>query len=63
MKLFELLITKIQERIKNVEESLNNGSAKDYAEYRELCGVIRGLRSALMECQDLAARYKELEDE
>lgn len=63
MKLFELLITKIQERIKNVEESLNNGSAKDYAEYRDMCGVIRGLRTAQMEVEDLASRLKESEDE
>ncbi|NDG25785.1 MAG: hypothetical protein EB120_01245 [Proteobacteria bacterium] len=63
MNPFELLSSKIDERIQNTEASLSSGSAKDYAEYRELCGVIRGLRSALMECQDLAARYKELEDE
>jgi len=63
MNPFELLSSKINERIQNTEASLSSGSAKDYAEYRELCGVIRGLRSALMECQDLAARYKELEDE
>lgn len=60
---FELLISKYIERIRNIEESLSNGSAKDYAEYRELCGVIRGLRSAQMEVQDLASRTKEIEDE
>lgn len=63
MDIFELLHHKLQERILNLNESLSNGSAKDYAEYRELCGVIRGLRSAQMEVQDLASRTKEIEDE
>ena len=60
---FDLLQKKIQDRIQNLNESVSNGSAKDYAEYRELCGVIRGLRSAQMEIQDLASRTKEDEDE
>ena len=63
MNIFEHLLEKIQERIFNLNDSLSNGSAKDYAEYRELCGVIRGLRSAQMEVQDLASRLKENEDE
>ena len=63
MDIFELLHKKIQDRIQNLNDSVSNGSAKDYAEYRELCGVIRGLRSAQMEIQDLASRTKEDEDE
>jgi hypothetical protein len=60
---FDLLQKKLQDRIQNVNESVSNGSAKDYAEYRELCGVIRGLRSAQIEVQDLESRIKEDEDE
>ena len=60
---FDLLQKKLQDRIQNLNESVSNGSAKDYAEYRELSGVIRGLRSAQMEVQDLASRLKEREDE
>jgi predicted transport protein len=63
MDIFDHLYHKLQERILNLNESLSNNSAKDYAEYRELCGVIRGLRSAQMEVQDLASRTKEIEDE
>jgi hypothetical protein len=63
MDIFEHLHHKLQERILNLNESLSNGSAKDYAEYRELCGVIRGLRSAQMEVQDLASRTKDIEYE
>ena len=63
MDIFELLHHKLQERILNLNDSLSKGSAKDYAEYRELCGVIRGLRSAQMEIQDLESRIKEDEDE
>lgn len=63
MDIFELLNTKLEDRVRDMEMSLSNGSAKDYAEYRELCGVIRGLRSAQIEIQDLASRLKESEDE
>ena len=63
MDIFELLNTKLEDRVCDMEMSLSNGSAKDYAEYRELCGVIRGLRSAQIEIQDLASRLKESEDE
>jgi len=63
MDVFELLMTKVNNRIEDLKDSVSNGSAKDYAEYRELCGVIRGLRSAQVEVQDLASRLKETEDE
>ena len=60
---FELLASKYQDRIYNIEQSLSNGSAKDFAEYRELCSVIRGLSMAQMEVQDLVSRIKESDDE
>ena len=40
-----------------------SGTATDYAAYRELCGVIRGLAIAQQEIEDLVRRYKEDDDE
>ena len=39
-------------------EKLIGGGAKDYAEYRELVGVIRGLDSANLTIQDLEQRIE-----
>ena len=62
MDIFELLHHKLQDRIQNLNESVSNGSAKDYAEYRELCGVIRGLLTAQRELNDLLRKVKDYDD-
>ena len=61
-QVLELLTKKIQDRVFSVSESLRTGSAKDYAEYQNLCGVVRGLELAQMEANDLLRRLKEQDD-
>lgn len=38
------LILKLKDEINNRADSLAQGGAKDYAEYRENCGYLDGLR-------------------
>ena len=57
------LFNKINEREKEVVFALADGAAKDFAEYKNLCGVIQGLRRARMEVQDLVQRYEEFEND
>lgn len=57
------LASKIEERHQQLIESLADGSPKDFAEYRYLCGTIRGLAFAQSEIQDLVRRIKEYNDE
>ena len=57
------LLSKITERANQLTESLADGNAKDFAEYRYLCGTIRGLSHAQAEIQDLVRRIREIEDE
>jgi hypothetical protein len=59
----ELLQQKLEERKKVIVESLGSGAAKDYAEYRDMCGVIRGLTTAQQEVEDLVRRLKDDDDE
>jgi len=59
----ELLQQKLEERKKYIVESLGTGVAKDYAEYRDLCGVIRGLTTAQQEVEDLVRRLKDEDNE
>lgn len=61
-QILELLIKKLQDRVFTISESLRNGSAKDFAEYQSLCGVVRGLELAQMEINDLLRRLKEQDD-
>ncbi len=42
---------------------LGSGSAKDYAEYREVVGVLRGLLQANQNIEDLMDRAKEHDDD
>ena len=44
-------------------EHLTSGAIKDFAEYRDLCGFIRGLEVALREINDLSRNYMEEEDD
>ena len=59
----EILEEKIEEQISLLVSSLSDGVAKDYAEYRDMCGAIRGLRTAHRETKDLVRKLKENDDE
>jgi hypothetical protein len=60
---FDVLNEKLTEQKRSSEEFLNSGGCKDFAEYREVCGVIRGLNIALREVGDLSRNYMEDDDE
>ena len=61
-QVLEYLKGKLQEEVRAAEENLARGAAKDYAEYQNLCGVIRGLLTAQREINDLLRRVKEHDD-
>ena len=60
---FQVLEEKLDELQKQQEEWMHGGSAQDYAEYKESCGVIRGLAAARREIQDLSRNYMEDDDD
>ena len=55
---FDVLNERIGEQRSSAVEFLSNGSPKDYAEYKELCGVIRGLDAAISHINDLAQLFR-----
>jgi hypothetical protein len=59
----ELALKKIEGEKKIIIENLADGVAKDYAEYQNLCGVIRGLLTAQREINDLLRKLKDDDDE
>ena len=60
---FDVLEEKLTELQKQQEGFVSGGSAQDYAEYKESCGVIRGLATARREIQDLSRNYMEDSDD
>lgn len=62
-KLLDHLNKKVEEQVELNIEALVRGSSQDYAAYRELCGVIRGLQTAQREIADLVRKLKEADDE
>ena len=43
---FDVLTNKIDEQLSSAQTFVAGGSPKDYANYREVVGLIRGLESA-----------------
>jgi len=60
---FDVLEEKVGEHLARQKNALNAGVASDFANYKEMCGVIRGLNLALMEIADLSRNYEDTEDD
>lgn len=59
---FQVLLDQINTEKTRASEHLSAGAMKDFAEYRELVGVIRGLTAAQMLIQDLSRNLEENDD-
>ena len=59
---FSVVLKEIEERRDSLAQALISGAAKDYSEYRSLCGEIRGLSHAHAYETDLVRRL-ETDDE
>ena len=60
---FEVLVDRITDQKRSSEEFIRTGAAKDYAAYKEICGVLRGLDTALREVNDLSRIHMENQDD
>ena len=49
----EVLIRQYRDKRMQIIDAVSNGAASDYAEYRAMCGEIRGLLTAENYTQDL----------
>jgi len=54
---FDVLTKQIEDATSSAQEFLENGSATDYANYREVVGLIRGLQTGLAYIKDLSRKY------
>ena len=60
---FDVLKEKIEADKDSAQEFLGNGGAKDFAQYKEVTGLIRGLDASLSYISDLSRNYMEDDDD
>ena len=60
---FDVLKDKIEGDKSSALEFLGNGGAKDFAQYKETAGYIRGLEICIRHVKDLSRNYMEDDDE
>ena len=56
---FDVLKERIGDSRSSAVEFLAGGGSQDYAQYKEVCGLIRGLDSALTHMEDLSRNFLE----
>ena len=60
---FDVVIQEIEERRDDIAQALISGAAKDFPEYRDMCGEIRGLSRAYAFITDLVNRMEHEDDQ
>ena len=63
MSVFEVLRDKLRADMNNFTDDLANGQCTSFEQYKELCGVIRGLAFAERHLIDLAENIEKELDE
>ena len=61
--IFEVLNEKIEEYVQSGTEALIRSNCNDFAEYRYVCGQIRGLRVAQTQITDLQRQLMDDDDD
>lgn len=61
--IFQVINEKLDGHKEHARDALMSGGAQDFAAYKELCGLIRGLETAQREVADLAKQIMEDNDD
>ena len=62
-KYLKLLSSKIDDKVSQLQMSIADGKAEDYAEYRRMCGEVKGLLTARLYIIDLQERVTHNDDD
>ena len=60
---FDVLTERIDEEISSAQVFLKGGAAKDYPQYKEIVGLIRGLEAGKEFIADLSRNYMDNDDD
>ena len=58
----EIVVQNIDEKVKQLQEVIGRGDARNFEEYRGLCGEIKGLLAARSYIKDLTKNMEELDE-
>jgi hypothetical protein len=59
----DVLRSELQSKLVQQRNALSDGAAKDYADYKEQAGAIRGLTFALYLVEDLMRKSQEMDND
>jgi hypothetical protein len=62
-KYLEHLAVKVDDKILQLQEAIADGNAADFAEYKKMCGEIKGLLTARSYIKDLQERLTHDDDD
>jgi hypothetical protein len=62
-KYLEHLSKKIDDKVSQLQVALADGNAGDYAEYKKMCGEVKGLLTARLFITDLQERLQTNDDD
>ena len=60
---FSVILKELEEKQQSLADALASGAAKDFAEYKFMCGEIRGLSFAHAYVTDLVRKMEQDDDE
>lgn len=60
---FSVVMKEIEEHRESIARALVDGTARDYADYKSMCGEIRGLSVAHAFINDLVRKMEQQDDE
>ena len=60
---FSVVMKEIEEHRESIARALVDGTARDYADYKSMCGEIRGLSIAHAFINDLVRKMEQDDDE
>jgi len=62
-KYLKLLASKIDDKVSQLQMNIADGKAEDYAEYKRMCGEVKGLLTARLYIIDLQERVTNDDDD
>ena len=62
-KYLQHVVSKINDRVLQLQETLADDNVKDFAEYKKTCGEVKGLLTARLFLNDLQHRLQDEDDE
>ena len=62
-KYLKLLSSKIDDKVSQLQMAIADGKAEDYAEYKKMCGEVKGLLTARLYIIDLQERVINNDDD